>query len=241
MTVILKTSLVAIAGFALLNSEASAQYYNPAPAPQSYGQHVGGGFGLGLNRNGFNPNLGFGAGPVGAGLGAGIGSNGIGTGFNTGVGPLGVAANGGLGRNGLGLATAAGVGNTGAAFDGGFSKGGLGFGTSAKLFGFGPGASLGIGNKGPGLGASMAFGTLGTLALGSHRNSYPGAQQTAAHMYPNQNASYYTQQNYGRAPAARTIPVQHLNQRQYVPVQQSQYNEQQYQYRAPRCPVNWKC
>ena len=241
MTVILKTSLLAIAGFALLSSEASAQYYTPAPAPQYGQQSVTGGFGLGLNQNGFNPNLGFGVGSVGAGLGAGVGRNGIGTGFNTDVGPLGVTANSGLSRNGLGVATAAGIGNTGAAFDGGFSRGGLGFGTSAKLLGFGTGASLGIGNRGPGLGASMAFGSLGGFSIGSHRNSYPGAQQTAAHIYPNQNASYYTQQNYGQSPNARTIPVQQLHQRQAVRVQAPQYIVRQPQYRAPACPANWTC
>lgn len=244
MTVILKTSVLVIAGLVVLSSEASAQYYTPPPVSQTYGQQpISGGFGLGLNGNGFNPNLGFGAGSVGVGVGAGIGRSGIGSGFNTGIGPIGATANGGLGSNGIGLATAAGIGNTGAAFDGGFSKGGLGIGSSAKILGFGPGASVGFGKSGPGLGASMAFGRLGTLALGSHRQTYPGAQQTAGHMQPNQNASYYTPQNYGRAVTARTVPVQNLNQVQSVPAQQPQYqyHVQQPQYRAPTCRSNWGC
>lgn len=233
---IIKPSLLAIAGLALLTSEASAQYYNPTTTSGAYGyQPVGGGLDLGFNRGGFNPNVGLGIGSVGAGVGTGIGRNGIGAGVNTGVGPLGVTADGGIGRNGLGVRAASGIGNTGAALEGGLSGGGLGVGANARVLGFGPGASIGLGKKGPGLGASMAFGPLGTLLIGSHRNSYPGAQQTAAHMYPSQSGTYYTPQNYGNASYYKAVPTQYPNYVQSRPVQQQQY------YRASACPVNWKC
>lgn len=261
MSYIWKSSLIVVASIALFASEASAQYYNPVPA-QSYGHQPGGlGLDLGLRNGGFNPNLGFGVGQVGAGVGSGFGRNGIGQGLNFGVGPLGVSADSGLGRNGLGVRASSGIGNTGASLEGGLSQGGLGLGASSKLFGFGPGASIGIGERGPSLGASVAFGPIGTLLIGSHRNSYPGAQQTAAYMYPNQNASYYTAQNYGNSPYYRTAPVQYPAYAQARPAHRPQYVQYpqyvqptapaaysvyvqaapQRQNSAPVCPVNWTC
>ena len=231
---ILKSSLVAIGAIALFASDASAQYYNPGQVVQNNSYQPGVGLSLGAQNGGLNPNAGFGFGPVGAGAGLGVGRNGIGAGANTGVGPLGITADGGLGRNGLGLRGSGGIGNTGAAFDGGISDGGIGVGANARLFGFGPGASLGIGKRGPGLGASVAFGPLGTLLIGSHRNSYPGAQQTAAHVYPNQGASYYNPQIYGRKPYYQPAPVQRLNYRPAAA-------QPQYSYSTSRCPGNWVC
>ena len=240
---ILKPSLVALAAIAFLTSEASAQYYNPGTVVQNNAFQPGLGLSLDAQNGGLNPNAGFGFGPVGAGAGLGLGRNGIGAGANTGVGPLGITADGGLGRNGLGLRGSGGIGNTGAAFDGGISDGGVGVGANARLFGFGPGASLGIGNRGPGLGASFAFGPLGSIRLGSHRNSYPGAQQTAAHINANQGASYYAPQNFGRTPYYRPVPVQRPLY-QPAPVQRQIYRpyvQPQYQYSASRCPQNWVC
>jgi len=233
---LVKSSLVAIIGITFIAGEASAQYYNPAPAPHSYAHQPGGlGLDLGLRNNGFNPNAGFGIGPVGAGVGTGIGTQGIGLGANTGIGPLGVSTDGGLGRNGLGARAAAGIGNTGASLEGGLSRGGLGLGASAKVLNVGAGASLGIGDRGPGLGASLAFGSLGTLLIGSHRNSYPGAAQTAAYTNPNQRASYYTQQNYGNPSYYQAAPVQRPNYTHRVVAQP------QKQYVTYSCPVNWTC
>lgn len=231
---LLKSSLLAAASVALFVGEASAQYYNPGPTSQSFGHQPGGiGADFGLNQNGFNPNVGFGVGPVGAGVGTGFGRQGIGTGANVGVGPLGASVDGGLGRNGLGLRGSSGIGNTGAAFNGGVSNGGLGVGANARVLGFGPGASLGVGRNGPGLGASLAFGPLGTLLIGSHRNSYPGAQQTAAHVYPGQNASYYTPQSYGNAAYYRNAPVQVPQYRQPIPTQR---------FKSPKCyQSQWTC
>ena len=234
MKFFLKPSLLAIAAAALLASEASAQYYNPNPNIQNSGYQPSAGLSLGARNGGLNPNAGFGYGPVGAGVGVGLGRNGIGAGANTGIGPLGIAADGGLGRNGLGLRGTTGIGNTGAAFDGGISNGGVGVGANARIFGFGPGASIGVGERGPGLGASFAFGPLGTLLIGSHKNSYPGAAQTAAHVYPDQNASYYVPQTYGQKPYYQPAPVQrpNYNQSNYVPPAQ---------YSLSRCPQNWTC
>ena len=229
----LKLSLLAIGALALFTSEASAQYYNPAPAPQSQDYKPRIGAKLGAENGGINPQAGFGYGPVGAGARLGVGRNGVGAGANTGVGPIGVTADGGLGRNGLGLRGSGGLGNTGAAFNGGISDGGVGVGANARVFGFGPGASVGIGDRGPGLGASFAFGSLGTLVIGSHRNSYPGAQQTAAHIYPNQGTSYYDTQNYGRAPYYRPAPTQRPTYKQAQPVQ--------YQNSQPPCQKPWVC
>ncbi len=228
---IFKPSLMAIAAVALFTAEASAQYYNPGQVVQNNDYQPGVGLSLGAQNGGLNPNAGFGFGPVGAGAGLGLGRNGIGAGANTGVGPLGITADGGLGRNGLGLRGSGGIGNTGAAFNGGISDGGVGVGANARLFGFGPGASLGVGQRGPGLGASFAFGPLGTLLIGSHRNSYPGAQQTATHVYPNQGTTYYGSQTYGRKPYYQPAPVQR-------PIVQSAV---QPQYSASRCPQNWVC
>lgn len=230
---LLKSSLFAAAGLTLLASEASAQYYTPASAQGFHGhQPVGLGLDLGLRNNGFNPNVGFGIGQVGAGLGTGIGRNGIGTGANVGVGPLGASVDGGLGPNGLGLRSSAGIGNTGAAFNGGVSGGGLGVGANARVLGFGPGASLGVGKNGPGLGASLAFGSLGTLLIGSHRNTYPGAQQTAAHIYPDQNTSYYAPQSYGNPSYYKAAPAQHLQYRHARPHRQHVTSE---------CQSGWTC
>ena len=228
---ILKPSLLAIAGLALFTSAASAQYYTPAASVQNNGYQPGLGLTLGAKNGGLNPSAGFGYGPVGAGIGTGFGRNGIGAGANTGLGPLGISADGGLGRNGIGLRGTSGVGNSGTAFNGGVSKGGIGFGANARILGFGPGASFGVGERGPGLGASFAFGSLGTLQLGSHRNSYPGAVQTAAHIYPNQNRTYYAPQTYGRTPYYQPAPVQ---QPPYTPAPSAQYS-------ASHCPQGWVC
>ena len=225
----LRTTLISASGITILASEASAQYYSPI-SPQSY-LHAPAGLGLdlGLQNGSFTPNVGFGLGQIGAGVGAGIDRNGIGQGVNAGFGPLGVTANSGLGRNGLGLSTSAGIGNTGAALQGGISGGGLGLGASTRAFGFGPGASLGLGNRGPGLGASMAFGPLGTLLIGSHRNSYPGAQQTAAHVNPSQNANYYAARSYAGSPYYNASPAQYP---QYAPHRP---------YGVRNCPSHWSC
>ena len=227
----LKPSLLAVTAITMLTTEASAQYYNPASPTQHYVNQPGLGLSLGARNGGINPNVGFGYGSVGAGAGLGLGRSGIGAGANTGIGPLGVAADGGLGRNGLGLRGAAGIGNTGAAFDGGISNGGVGVGANARILGFGPGASIGVGERGPGLGASFAFGPLGTLLIGSHRNSYPGARQTQAHIYPDQNQAYYAPQTYGRAPYYRSAPVQRPQYKAAPPAQ----------YSASRCPQGWVC
>lgn len=239
MVKILKPALVAIGAFAFLTSEASAQYYNPAPAPQYQDYKPRIGANLGAENSGLNPQAGFGYGPVGAGARLGLGRNGIGAGTNTGVGPIGVTTDGGLGPNGLGLRGSGGIGNTGAAFNGGISDGGVGVGANARILGFGPGASLGIGDRGPGLGASLAFGPLGTLRIGSHRNSYPGAQQTAAHILPNQGTSYYNSQTYGRTPYYQPAPVQRPA---YRPAQPAQYQyPAQVQQSYNRCQYPWVC
>ena len=228
---ILKPSLLAIAALALFTSAASAQYYVPAASVQNNDYQPGLGLSLGAQNGGLNPSAGFGYGPVGAGIGTGFGRNGIGAGANTGLGPLGISADGGLGRNGIGLRGTSGVGNSGAAFNGGVSKGGIGVGANARILGFGPGASLGVGERGAGLGASFAFGSLGTLQLGSHRNSYPGAAQTAAHIYPDQNRTYYAPQTYGRMPYYMPAPVQ---QPPHTPGPSVQYS-------ASHCPQGWVC
>ena len=182
--------LTPILAAAFVPSVACAQFYTPPPVQQSQGHFPGGaGLDLGLRNGGFNPAVGAGLGPIGAGVGTGFGTQGIGAGANAGVGPLGASLDGGLGRNGVGVRSSAGIGNTGAAVEGGLSGDGIGVGGNARLFGFGGGASLGVGDRGPGLGASLAFGPLGTLEIGSHRNSYPGAQQTAAHVTPGQGLS----------------------------------------------------
>ena len=262
MSYLIKSSLVAVFSLTFMASEASAQYYAPTPAPQSNGHYPGGlGLDLGLRDYGFNPNAAVGIGPIGAGVGAGVGQHGLGLGANTGVGPLGASADAGLGRNGLGARGSAGIGKTtGAAFNGGISGDGIGVGASAKVLNFGAGASLGIGNRGPGLGASLGFGPLGTLLIGSHRNSYPGAQ-TAANTIPNQRASYYTQQNYGNAPYYRPAPMQHPNYRQHrnyaravavQPHQNIHYSQQAPSAYRPApygtatsapsaCPARWTC
>ncbi|MDB2439433.1 hypothetical protein N9W89_12015 [Hellea sp.] len=251
MSYLIKSSLIAVTSLAVFASEASAQYYNPTPASQAHVHQPGGlGLDLGLRDGGFNPNLGAGIGQVGAGVGTGIGRNGIGLGANTGVGPLGISTDGGLSQNGLGVRASGGIANTGAALEGGVSGRGVGLGASAKVLGFGGGASLGVGDRGPGLGASVAFGPLGTLLIGSHRNSYPGAEQTAAHMYPNQHASYYTPQHYGNSPYYQTAPVQRPHYTRPVAAPRAYYQNAypayrqapyQRQYAAPSCPVNWTC
>lgn len=264
MSHIIQSSCLAILGLGLFSSEAVAQYYNPNASTPAYAhQSVGGGLDLGIRNNGINPNVGLGVGQVGAGLATGLGQNGVGQGLNVGVGPLGVSADAGLSRNGLGVRTSAGIGNTGAALEGGISDGGVGLGASTKILGFGGGASLGVGDAGPGLGASLAFGPLGTLVIGSHRNSYPGAEQTAAYTYPNQNAAYYTPQHYGQAPYYQPAPVQRANYQQLRPqpqrvmyVQQPQGYSQaravvqpaytkpvnyHYQSNASACPPRWVC
>ena len=183
----------------------------------------------------------------------------MGAGVNSGIGPLGASTDVGIGRRGLGVRATGGVSNTGAALEGGWSDGGLGFGGSAKVLGFGAGASAGYGDRGPGLGASLAFGTLGTLLIGSHRNTYPGAEQTASHMYPNNNANYYAAQNYGNPTYYRTPPTQRANYSQSIPVAQTRYIQQsrpvyvqrsqpvyapqqlQGRHVTRHCPVNWIC
>lgn len=262
MPLLIKTSLIAVIGVAFATGEASAQYYNPGPAPYSQAHHPGGlGLDLGLRNHGFNPNVGVGVGQVGAGVGAGVGRHGFGLGANTGVGPLGASADAGLSRNGLGVQGAAGIGRTtGAAFGGGISDGGLGVGASAKVLNFGAGASVGVGDRGPGLGASLGFGPLGTLLIGSHRNSYPGAQQ-AAFTYPNQQARYYTPQHYGNTPYYRPAPAQQAIYPQYQnyarpvavqPRQNAHYSQQRpsaYRpasygastYAPSACPARWTC
>ena len=241
MPYFLKSSLIAVTSLAVLAGEASAQYYNPAPAPQSYAHQPGGlGLDLGLRNGGFNPNVGAGIGQVGAGVGAGIGRNGLGLGANTGIGPIGASVDSGLSGNGLGLRAASGIGNTGAAFDGGVSGGGVGLGGSAKLFGFGAGVSAGVGQRSPGFGTSLAFGPLGTLLIGSHRNSYPGAQQTAAYTYPNQNAAYYTPQSYGNSSYYRTAPVVHPVYHA-APVERRVYAQPVQARQSTQCPTNWTC
>lgn len=264
MSRLVKTTSIAFSTLVLLTSEAAAQYYNPA-VTHVYGHQPGGvGLDIGFNRNGFNPNLGLGIGQVGAGVGAGVDVNGVGTGFNTGVGPIGVSADTGIGRRGVGVRASSGISTTGAAVEGGLSDGGLGVGASTKLLGFGGGASLGVGNGGPGLGVSLAFGPIGTLLVGSHQNTYPGAQQTAAHIYPNNVAPYYAAQNYGNPTYYKTAPTQYANypqptlatsekyrnymaSRHIAPVQHVQHTRPVYvqpqQQRRPiySCPVNWSC
>ena len=201
--------LTPILAAAFVPSAASAQFYAPPPVQQAQFHSPGGvGLDFGLRNGGFNPALGAGIGPVGAGVGTGFGTHGVGAGANAGIGPIGASLDGGLGRNGVGLRSSAGIGNTGAAVEGGISEGGIGLGGNARIFGFGGGASLGFGDRGPGLGASLAFGPLGTLQIGSHRNSYPGARQTEAHVTPGQGNRYYTQQNFGNQPYFRTQPAQ---------------------------------
>ena len=213
------TALLAALGFvAFLPISAFAQYYTPSAAPNPYAQPVGLGFDHGIRNGGINPSVGFGAGPIGAGVGTGFGLNGAGAGVNAGLGPFGVSTNGGISRHSIGAGGSAGIGNSGAAFEGGVSGGGLGVGANVRAFGIGPGASIGIGERGPSLGASVAFGSLGTLLIGSHRNSFPGAQQTLAHTDPSQNALYYSTQSYGNSPFY-TAPAQkkaapHLTRRQ---------------------------
>lgn len=239
MSYFLKLSLIAPLSLAVLASEASAQFYTPGPAPQSHTQHPGGlGLDLGLRNGGFNPNAGVGIGQLGAGVGTGFGINGIGAGANAGVGPIGASVDAGLGRNGIGARAGAGIANTGAAFEAGLSGGGVGVGANAKVLGFGAGASLGVGKRGPGLGTSIAFGPLGTLLIGSHRNSYPGARQTAAFTRPNQNASYYTPQNYGNPSYYRSAPTQRpvYTQPTYVP-HHGHYPQQ----RRSSCQAGWTC
>ena len=180
---------------------AAAQYYRPnAPLYTSPVQPAGLGLDPGLRLTGINPNIGIGLGPVGTGIGGGFGLNGAGGGINTGVGPIGLSTNAGLGRKGIGTRSTVGIGNTGAAFETGLSRGGLGFGTNARVFGIGGGVSAGVGKRGPSAGASLAFGQAGTLLIGSHRNSFPGARQTAFHTIKAPNAPYYAQQNYGKTP-----------------------------------------
>lgn len=204
------TLIAPVIALAFTPSTASAQYYAPIPA-QTFSQHQPGGLGvdLGLRNFGFNPSVGVGVGQLGAGVGAGLGPRSIGAGVNTGVGPIGVSTDAGLSRHGLGARGSAGIANTGAAFEGGLSRGGVGVGASAKVLGLGGGASVGIGNRGPGLGASLAFGSIGTLLIGSHRNSYPGAAQTSAFTHPSQKASYYAPQNYGNSPYYQSAPLQY--------------------------------
>ena len=190
-----------LCGSMLIPNMALAQYYQPIPAAPSASHQPGGvGVDIGLRPGGFYPAIGAGIGQVGTGIGAGLGVNGLGYGIQSGAGPIGLSTNGGLGRQGLGTRASAGIANTGASVEGGLSQGGLGVGASAKLLGFGTGASLGVGKNGPGLGASLAFGKLGTLVIGSHKNSYPGAGEVAAQISPYANASYYQPQYYGNAP-----------------------------------------
>ena len=248
--------LTPILAAAFVPSTASAQFYTP-PAPYHYAHAPGGvGLDLGLRRGGFNPAIGAGIGPVGAGVGTGFGTHGIGAGANAGVGPLGATLDGGLGRNGVGLRSSAGIGNTGAAVEGGISEGGIGLGGNARILGFGGGASLGFGDRGPGLGASLAFGPLGTLQIGSHRNSYPGAQQTAAHVTPGQGNHYYTQQNFGNQPYYqqqpshyRAAPVRYrdvrVQPRYITPAYPQRTNQQVILYNQPYaasgCQGRWTC
>ena len=197
----LSIAILTVGAAALIPATASAQYYAPKPAPVSNSHHPGGaGIDLGFRDKGIHPNAGVGISRIGVGAGAGVGLRHVGAGANAGIGPLGASTDAGLGRNGLGARASAGIGQTGAAAEAGWSKGGLGLGASAKVLGFGAGASAGFGDRGPGVGASLAFGDIGTLVIGSHRNSYPGAQQTMSHMYPNQRAKYYRSQTYGNAP-----------------------------------------
>lgn len=259
MRYFLKGFLFTLTSSVILTSAASAQYYNPAPtsqypAYQSPHQPGGAGVDIGLRNSGFNPSVGVGIGQLGVGVGTGIGRNGIGEGVNVGVGPLGVSTDAGLGRNGLGARVASGIGNTGASVEGGLSNGGLGFGTSAKVVGFGGGISAGLGSRGPGLGASVAFGRLGTLLLGSHRNSYPGAQQTATYTHPSQSPPYYAAQNYGNAAYYKAAPSYQHRQAQYahrphthhpqpVTAQGGYYQRPvvQHQYVPPKCSGRWSC
>lgn len=242
------TAFAPIIGFILTPTHASAQYYAPQPAPYSAAHQPGGvGVDLGLRHSGFNPSVGAGLGPIGTGVGAGFGGNGIGSGVNVGVGPIGVSTDAGLGRNGLGGRGSAGFGNTGAAFESGLSSGGLGVGANARVFGIGGGTSVGIGNRGPSLGASLAFGQIGTLVIGSHRNSYPGARQTAYYTTPAHSAPYYRQQNYGNSayyqiqPAySQSAPIRYQAAQPVYHHPQGQ-TPVQVQYRASPCPERWTC
>ena len=252
------TILTPILAAAFVPSQASAQFYTPPPVQQQQSHFPGGvGLDLGLRNGGFNPAVGAGLGPVGAGVRTGFGTHGLGAGANAGVGPIGASLDGGLGSNGLGVRSSAGVGNTGAAVEGGISDGGIGFGGNARVFGFGGGASLGVGDRGPGLGASLAFGPLGTLQIGSHRNSYPGARQTAAHVTPGQGNRYYNQQNFGKQAYFQTqdssvvsAPVQYRDLRMQPPrfvTSVPQYQQPVYQqpvrhsYSASFCQAPWTC
>ena len=219
-----------------LAPNAAAQYYRPnAPLYTSFIQPAGIGVDPGLSHTGFNPNVGIGLGPVGTGLGAGIGLNGVGGGLNAGAGPFGVSTNSGLSRKGIGTRSTVGIGNTGGAFEGGFSRGGLGFGTNARVLGVGGGVSAGVGKRGPSAGASLAFGNVGTLLLGSHRNSFPGARQTAFHTIKAPNAPYYVQQNYGKTPFYTDVSKRHKrkdNRRQ---------KEQPVSSPTSLCAAPWTC
>jgi len=216
--------------------DASAQYYAPGsvghnltPAP------LGLGIDPGFRPQGIYPNVGVGLGPLGAGVGAGAGFNGIGSGANVGVGPLGVAVNGGLNGNGLGAGVNAGIGNTGVGVEGGLSRGGVGAGAGVQLFGFGPAASVGVGDRGPSLGASVGFGPLGTLLIGSHRNSFPGAHKAAAYAEPKIRNNFYQQRNFGAVP--------YYTPNHYTSAQRPQFRPAEFPVSSPvsRCAAPWVC
>lgn len=229
----LKLSVLALSIMALGSAAASAQYYVPQPAVQNHSHFpVGIGINPGFQPHGLYPNVGFGVGPVGTGASVGIGRHGAGAGANVGFGPIGVSTDAGIGRNGFGTRGNLGIGNTGAGIEGGVSNSGLGVGAGAQIFGFGPSASAGVGNKGLGLGASVAFGPIGTLQIGSHRNSYPGARLASIYANPAQTSSFYQQQNYGANPYYRPAPIQRV---------QHKSTTRPVSYIISRCQGPWIC
>ena len=250
----IRAAAALLAGLAFVPTSAAAQYYNP---PQPHIHTEGGGV-IAIDpgfREGVYPQVGLGIGDVGAGVGAGFGARGVGAGATAGVGPLGATTDLGFSKNGLGGRASAGVGSgTGANAELGFGGGGVGAGASAKILGFGGGASLGIGNGGPGIGASVALGPLGSIRLGSHQGTYPGAEQTYNAMNENIRQTYYQPRPYGYKPAYRGQMItpeyrgQSVQQGYYQPQSQPRYYSQPTQsysaqgpryYSQPSCPPGW--
>ena len=237
---IIRAAALILAGTAFIPTSAAAQYYNP---PQPHIHTQGGGV-IAVDpgfREGLYPQVGVGISDVGAGISAGLGARGVGAGATAGVGPLGATTDLGFSKNGVGGRASVGIGSgTGANAELGFGGGGVGAGASAKLLGFGGGASLGIGNGGPGIGASVALGPLGSIKLGSHQGTYPGAQSTYNAMNENIRQTYYQPRPYGYKPAYRGQMITpeyrpQPGQQGYAPPAQLQprYSSQ------PSCPPGW--
>ena len=254
-TTTIRAAALSIVGLAILPTTAAAQYYNP---PQPHIHTQGGGV-IAVDPGfveGVYPQVGLGISDVGAGVGAGFGARGVGAGATAGIGPVGATTDLGVSRNGLGGRASAGIGaGTGANAELGFGGGGVGAGASAKILGFGGGASLGLGNGGPGIGASVALGPLGSIKLGSHQGSYPGAQSTYNAMNEDIRQTYYQPRPYGFKPAYRGQMITpeyrpQPGQQGYAPPAQLQphYYSQPTQtysaqrprhYSQPSCPPGW--